>query len=78
MTYNATETAESHEGDNYTTDWHEEYNFIKDCHNQESKFEGRLPWGYSCCGQPQYTWEQFAKQLFLLFKTAVLERCLPQ
>jgi hypothetical protein len=37
--------------------------FNVDCHNQESKFESRLPRVYSCCCKPQYTWERFAKGL---------------
>jgi hypothetical protein len=50
---------------NRTGDYHKGYNFTADCHSQESKFENRLPRGYSCCGKPQYTGEQFAKGLFL-------------
>jgi hypothetical protein len=41
-------------------------------------FESDLSRGYSCCDKPRNSWEPFAKGLFLLWQTAVLEHSLPQ
>jgi hypothetical protein len=58
---------------NCTSDCHEENYRITDCHSQVSKFESVLPRGYSCCGKLRYTWERFAKGLFLLWQITVME-----
>jgi hypothetical protein len=71
-------TPDCHEENNLTEDCHEEINRSADCHSQESKFESGLLRGDSCCGKQRYTLEQFAKGLFLLWQTMVLERGLPQ
>jgi hypothetical protein len=54
-----------------TVDCYKENNRTVDCHSQESKFESGVPRCYSCCGKLRYTWDRFAKRLFLPLQTAV-------